>query len=136
MRASPSTSASCVGKDALLLVLGQDALNGLDRWHQWRRIPALAHLVVMTRPGEAPRYSRALEAELAGRWARSPAELAATPAGRVLELAVTPLAISSTAIRACVREPQALRRLVPDAVADYIESHGLYGAATPAPSGL
>lgn len=113
-------------EDALLLVLGQDALNGLDRWHEWRRLPELAHLVVMTRPGERPDYGGALSDELAPRLTDCAETLGSAPAGRVLPLAVTPLAISSTAIRRCVNDPAALRRLVPRAVAEHIEREGLY----------
>ncbi len=112
--------------DALLLVLGQDALNGLDRWHEWRRLPGLAHLVVMTRPGERPDYSAALDKELAPRQVDDPERLGQATAGSVLSLAVTPLAISSTAIREGVDDPAELRRLVPEAVAGFIEREGLY----------
>ncbi len=112
--------------DALLLVLGQDALNGLDRWHEWRRLPGLAHLVVMTRPGERPDYSAALDKELAPRRVDDPERLGQATAGSVLSLAVTPLAISSTAIREGLDDPAELRRLVPEAVAGYIEREGLY----------
>lgn len=112
--------------DALLLVLGQDALNGLDRWHEWRRIPELAHLVVMTRPGEAPAYGVALARELAPRHVEDPSALRERPAGCLLSVAVTPLAISSTAIRASIGDPAALRRLLPRAVAEHIEREGLY----------
>lgn len=118
--------------DALLLVLGQDALNGLDRWHEWRRIPKLAHLVVMTRPGEHPDYGEALARELASRRVDDPAALRERPAGRLLSLAVTPLAISSTAIRESIGDPAALRRLLPRSVADHIEREGLYRRAVAA----
>ena len=114
--------------DALLLVLGQDALNGLDHWHEWRRIPELAHLVVMTRPGESPRYSPALAAELAGRSAPSMEALAATPAGLLWPVTLTPVDVSSTQIRRRVDDPDALRRLVTAPVAEYIEAEGLYGS--------
>lgn len=113
-------------EDALALVLGQDAVNGLDRWHEWRRLPGLAHLVIMTRPGERPDYGPELAALLAGRETRNAADLLASRAGRVLPIAVTPLPISSTAIRASIGDPQALRRLLPGAVADHIEREGLY----------
>lgn len=118
--------------DSLVLVLGQDAFNGFDRWHEWRRIPTLAHLVVMTRPGERPVAGGAVEDWLADRAVSTPAELRDTPAGRVLFLDVPPVPVSSTQIRRCVSDPAALRRLVPGIVADYIERHGLYTDAATA----
>jgi nicotinate-nucleotide adenylyltransferase len=112
--------------DALALILGQDALNGLDRWHEWRRLPELAHLVVMTRPGESPDYGEQLARELRPRVVAGPEALREKPAGALLPLAVTPRSISSTAIRDRIGDPVALRRLVPDAVAAHIERAGLY----------
>jgi nicotinate-nucleotide adenylyltransferase len=113
----------------LLLVLGQDSANSLDRWHRWRELIRLAHLVIMTRPGQSPGYSAVLAESLAGREVRRRAELFSAPAGRVLHLEVTPLHISSTQVRTRAGEGRSLTDLVPDAVAAYIERHGLYGAA-------
>ena len=45
---------------------------------------------------------------------------------RFLTLAIRPHAISSTAVRAQVNDPIALRTLVTEPVADFIEQHGLY----------
>ncbi len=35
----------------LLLLVGADAFRGLPSWHRWRELFALAHLVVVARPG-------------------------------------------------------------------------------------
>ena len=43
---------------------------------------------------------------------------------------MTPLAISSTAIRNLVRDDASVRYLTPDPVADYIRSHKLYMTGT------
>ncbi len=118
--------------DALLLVLGQDAANGLAGWHQWRRISDLAHLVIMSRPGERPDYPPALASEIERRSTDDASTLGRSPAGRVMFVPVTPREISSTEIRACVGDPHALRRLVAAPVADYIETHGLYQTRAPA----
>jgi nicotinic acid mononucleotide adenylyltransferase len=39
---------------------------------------------------------------------------------------MTPLAISSTAIRTLAGEGASIRYLTPDSVADYVRSHNLY----------
>lgn len=113
--------------DARALVLGQDALNGLDRWHAWRDLPELAHLVVMTRPGETPNYGPELAEALEGRETDDPRDLRRLPAGRMFTVPVTPRDISSTAIRRCAGDGATLRALVPAAVAGYIERERLYG---------
>ena len=132
-RAGPSYMVDTLGSlraeyphDALALILGQDALNGLDHWHEWRRLPELAHLVVMTRPGESPAYGEALARELQPRTVSDPDALRRNLAGSVLPQVVTPRPVSSTLIRDCIDDPVALRRLVPDAVAEHIEREGLY----------
>jgi nicotinate-nucleotide adenylyltransferase len=113
-------------EDALALIVGQDALNGLDRWHEWHRLPELAHLVVMTRPGESADYGEQLARELQPRTVTGPDALRQKRAGALLPLAVTPRPISSTVIRDRIDDPVALRRLVPDDVATHIEREHLY----------
>ncbi|QOC22102.1 nicotinate-nucleotide adenylyltransferase [Wenzhouxiangella sp. AB-CW3] len=112
----------------VILCLGQDAANQLAGWHRWRELFELAHLVVMKRPRSRPRYPDAVARELAPRRARSTAALMNEPAGRVRNLEVTQLAISSTDIRnrlAAGRDP---RFLLPATVLAYIRKHGLYDA--------
>ena len=56
-------------------------------------------------------------------------ELLAAPAGKVMTFSMTPLAISSTAIRALAAEGASIRYLTPDPVVEYIRSHRLYAGA-------
>jgi nicotinate-nucleotide adenylyltransferase len=112
----------------LLLLIGQDAANGLDGWHQWRRLFELAHLVILRRPGAAPQGSRDVLQALDERRVDDPEALRASVAGSVFDLEVTPLEISSTGIRAECAAGYSPRYLLPDPVLDYIEEHGLYRA--------
>lgn len=110
----------------IMLCLGQDAANDLDRWHDWQRLLELAHLVVMTRPDSEPGYSKTLAAHLQGRWGESPGDLMTGPAGRVCNINVTRLAISSTDIRQQLAAGRNPRFLLPSTVLAYIRKHGLY----------
>ncbi|MCK5724204.1 MAG: nicotinate-nucleotide adenylyltransferase, partial [Gammaproteobacteria bacterium] len=38
--------------ESLCLILGMDAFNGLEQWHQWQQIFELANIAVMKRPAE------------------------------------------------------------------------------------
>jgi len=112
--------------DSLALLVGQDAANDLDRWHDWRRLLRLAHLVIISRPDRPAAYSARLETFLEERVVESPAALRGAPAGSVLYLAVPPVPVSSTGLRDRIDAPGALRLQVPAPVADYIEAHDLY----------
>ncbi len=100
----------------LVLLLGRDAFAGLTTWRRWADLFAHAHIAVMTRPGEGPAWPPDLQREWARRLVEAPAALRNAPAGRVLTLNVTALAISASHVRdllAAGREP---RWLVPDAL--------------------
>ena len=110
----------------IMLCLGQDAANGLDRWHEWQRLLELAHLVVMTRPDARPEYSDTLAEYLEGRFVETAGALMDNPAGCVCNVNVTRLAISSTDIRRQIADRRNPRFLLPSTVLAYIRKHGLY----------
>jgi nicotinate-nucleotide adenylyltransferase len=98
----------------LVLILGADTLAGLHTWHRAEEIPALAHLVGVTRPGHDLRSTDAL----------------GLPPGSVTYVEIPALDVSSSGIRARVADGAPIRYLVPDAVATYVEDHGLYRGAS------
>jgi nicotinate-nucleotide adenylyltransferase len=117
----------------LAWIVGADALLGLASWHRWRELFALAHLVVVGRPGVdiGAGLPAALLPEWSARLARDPAALRAAPAGAIYRQDVTPQPISATAIRAALARGApgvaAVRGLLPDRVLAYIGRNGLYG---------
>ena len=100
----------------LVLLLGADAFALLPTWHRWRELFDLAHIGVLTRPGHIPPLPDELTAAIASRETADVETLRATPAGRVLRIAITPLEISATKIRALLREGHEPRWLLPDAL--------------------
>lgn len=113
-------------EDALILLLGQDSANSLDTWHDWERICELAHLVIMSRPDQAPVYGPQLAREIKQRTVTDPASLGGCSAGLVLPLQVPDVPVSSTLLRERLAARGSLRDLVPDPVAEYIDRQGLY----------
>jgi len=89
---------------SLTLLLGADAANELDAWHQAEEIPGLASIVVFARAGVPVPRSRLIS--------------------RTIE--VPAVEISATQIRRRVREGRPIRYWVPDAVAEYVTRHRLY----------
>jgi nicotinate-nucleotide adenylyltransferase len=117
------------GARPIVLLLGADAFSALPTWHRWQELLELAHIVVAHRAGRPPEAAE-LPAELVqacvARHATDPAALRELPAGRVLALPMTPLAISATELRARLATGRSVRYLLPPEVLDYIRSRRLY----------
>lgn len=115
----------------LVFLLGSDAFARIDTWHRWEELFGLAHFAVAIRGGDEAWSSRgpgAFPAGVGPRVTLNLRELLCSPAGKVMTFSMTPLAISSTAIRALARDGGSVRYLTPDPVAEYIRSHRLYQA--------
>ena len=110
----------------LILLVGQDAANALDRWHRWESLFELAHLAVMRRPDTVSHYPDELAAVMQERRVEKPDSLMDSDAGRVVYLEITQLEISSTAIRRLFSAGHSARFLLPDSVIGYIHRHRLY----------
>lgn len=116
------------GEQPLCLALGMDAFGELDSWHRWRDIPSLCHLVVMQRPG-SPWPQRGVMADLV-KQARvdAPQALRSRPAGGIIGVPVTQLAISSTQIRGLLAAGRSPRYLLPDVVLERIRQENWYAS--------
>ena len=116
----------------LCLLMGGDAFLMLHTWHAWKRLFDLAHIVVMQRAGGRPlgnainEADAALRSEYHARLAPAPRALRDLPAGSILVADMPALEISATDIRRRCSEARDTRYLLPDAVANYIQSHHLY----------
>ena len=99
---------------SLILLLGADAFAGLPTWHDWRQLFDLAHMVVLTRPGHTLELPAELAVEIAPRQTSDSQQLREMPAGKLLNLPVTPLEISASAVRALLASSREPRWLLPD----------------------
>ena len=114
------TLEAFAGQGELHWLVGADMLADLPNWRRAREVLELARIVVAVRPPWHRRLDEML-AELRGHF---PSEVVASLGESVVETPV--IDISSTAIRNRVARGLSVRYLVPDAVRDYIERHGLY----------
>lgn len=112
--------------DALCLILGSDAFEGLYQWHQWQRISCLAHIVVAYRPGWRGAEHSAMMTRLKENYTQDVRDLLAVPYGKVIASPVTQLEISATRIRQLVKLGQSPRFLLPDSVFEYIKINEIY----------
>ena len=107
--------------DELFLILGGDQAAALPRWHEPETVLSLATVAVVERSN----WSRNAIGITIGRL---------PGAERIRYLDMPVMQISSSSIRRRVREGLPIRYLVPDKVATYIETNGLYGAAKKEPT--
>ncbi|UCE89704.1 MAG: nicotinate-nucleotide adenylyltransferase [Pseudomonadota bacterium] len=136
-RAGPSYSVDtleslrgALGAEPLALIIGMDAFLGLDTWHEWQRIPTLAHLVVTHRPGWSLQQlggSSALLQLVSERAVEDTGMLHHSPAGYLVFQPVTQLEISATRIRTLVRARKDIHYLVPEHVHQLIKAQAIYG---------
>jgi len=93
----------------LFLLVGEDLAGQIATWRESARIADLAEIVVLSRPGCEPAASMPGAVTLPMR-----------------RLQTRRIELSSREIRERVRTGKSIHGFVPDAVADFIESAGLY----------
>lgn len=113
-------------ESALCLIVGMDAFLGLPKWHLWRELLELAHLVVAHRPGWRAPSMGPLGELLVDRGTGRIGDLHESRAGCIYIHAVTQLEISSTELRKLIAAGRDPRYLMPDAVREIIEQSGCY----------
>jgi nicotinate-nucleotide adenylyltransferase len=116
------------GVQPLCLALGMDAFAALETWHRWRDILALCHLVIMQRPGSAWPSQGVIAGWVERARVDAPQLLRRQPAGCIIAVPVTQLAVSSTQIRALLAAGRSPRYLLPDAVLDRIRQENWYAS--------
>jgi nicotinate-nucleotide adenylyltransferase len=107
--------------DELFLLLGGDQAAALASWHEPEQVLELATPAVVERVG----YTRSTIAIQLAR-------LKGVDRVRYIDMPL--MQVSSTSIRRRVATGKPIRYLVLERVGEYIGSHGLYGASTPAPA--
>jgi nicotinate-nucleotide adenylyltransferase len=110
----------------LSLIMGADAFESFNTWHDWQDIPNFAHLIIMNRP-ELPNTKTGWMGDiLRERCTQNPKELTQKLAGCIYELRVDPIDISATSIRGKLKHQQSIAHEVPDKVFNYINDRKLY----------
>jgi nicotinate-nucleotide adenylyltransferase len=115
----------------IVFLTGSDAFARIDTWHRWAELFDFAHFAVAVRANDEQWFSKgpgAFPREVWPRITLNARELLSAPSGKVISFSMTPLAISSTALRTLAAEGASIRYLTPDPVAEYIRSHNLYAA--------
>lgn len=116
----------------LVLIIGGDQFERFDTWREWERIPDLAHIAVARRAAVPPRLNPVLQKLRDARYLKYAGDLIESPAGHVVDLAMSPVDVSATEVRRLLGQARSskddarLAASVPPAVLDYIRAHHLY----------
>lgn len=117
------------------LVMGADAFLSLPTWKNWQQLFALAHIVVITRPGYAmaeTSMSEALRSEWKRRLVDDQERLENTKSGAIYCIDLHTDDLSSTRVRSLIKTGIGTTSILHPAVSTYIEERHLYSSGGPA----
>jgi len=115
-----------IPKQPLCLLIGEDVFASMNQWHDWKKIPDMAHLIIINRPGVTRPYNREIQPLIDERETHDIHALASQPGGKIMRHLIDPLTISATDVRKKLKAAEDVSREVPEAVLHYIEQHHLY----------
>jgi nicotinate-nucleotide adenylyltransferase len=109
--------------DRLYLLIGMDAWEQFEHWHQWREIIKYCHLVVLSRPNYAhvalsEFWQEKLSSDIQG--------LKGSAAGRLVFVTIPASEAASNEIRERIKQGRSTHNDLPQAVIDYIQEQQLY----------
>lgn len=114
------------GHGEISLALGADAYAEIATWHRPDEVLAMAHVVVLTRPGFEVDLKEPLPEGIRERYREEDGVDLRGADTTIRSMAVTGMDISASRIRAMVASGKSVRYLVHDGVYRYIVEKGLY----------
>jgi nicotinate-nucleotide adenylyltransferase len=109
---------------ALFFITGADAFRDIATWKHYPAILDRCHFVAVSRPGCPASSLRTTLPDLAARMQDATAHANGLPRIHLVNAPTAP--VSSTEVRQRVESGLSITGVVPPAVANYIEKHGLY----------
>lgn len=109
-------------------IIGTDSLKEIRVWKDYERLFHLSHFIVVTRPGvEFEAAWAGMPRPLRDRFCRQGDRLVHSGSKVLIPSAVSGLDISSSRVRALLKDGQSIRYLVTESVRTYIKEKHLYG---------
>lgn len=116
------------------LILGIDAFLDIPRWWRPEQLVSMANFIVISRPGfsfsalrESPYVASGMKLLKDIDRSRNEANIIKLKTNRnAILFRLTPIGISSTQIRKCIRQGKSIKYLLPPEVHSYIITHKLY----------
>ena len=114
---------------AFCFLMGSDAFLKLESWHLWNELFNYCHILIIERR-ESPIIVDQLTSDLKKEWSerltQNIEDLRGSSFGLIMTKKFEYIDISSSQIRDAIYSNKNLTNLLPAAVADYINLHGLY----------
>ena len=112
---------------SLCLLMGADAFNTMHTWYQWKDLLNLVHIVIAERPGSFTSPDNAeLQDLLVANQTCNLSNLYDSPSGKIFQIAMPLLDISSTQVRNIFLSKKNPAMLLPENIIEYIESSHIY----------
>lgn len=114
---------------AFCFLMGSDAFLKLESWHLWNELFNYCHILIVERresPIIVDQLTSALKKEWSERLTQNIEDLRGSSYGLIMTKKFEYIDISSSQIRDAIYSNKNLTNLLPAAVADYINLHGLY----------
>ena len=114
---------------AFCFLMGSDAFLKLESWHLWNELFNYCHILIVERresPILVDQLTSALKKEWSERLTQNIEDLRGSSLGLIMTKKFEYIDISSSQIRDAIYSNKNLTNLLPAAVADYINLHGLY----------
>ncbi len=114
---------------AFCFLMGSDAFLNLESWHLWNELFNYCHILIVERresPIIVDQLTSALKKEWGERITQNIEDLRGSSYGLIMTKKFEYIDISSSQIRDAIYSNKNLTDLLPAAVADYINLHGLY----------
>lgn len=116
-------------EEAFCFLMGSDAFLNLESWHLWNELFNYCHILIVERresPIIVDQLTSALKKEWGERITQNIEDLRGSSYGLIMTKKFEYIDISSSQIRDAIYSNKNLTDLLPAAVADYINLHGLY----------
>lgn len=116
----------------MFFIIGTDAFKDIETWKDFPTILDRANFAVVSRPGlpahEMPQRLPSIAARMSPPAGPGAAGARSSPSIFLIDAATAD--VSATAIRSRVAARESIARLVPEAVRQHIEQHGLYSSSS------
>lgn len=111
------------------LIIGQDAFQTFDQWHQWQSILDYCHLIIVSRPHSSNQMNAAIKTFVKDHETKIFSDLSLATSGKIFFCEIPPFELSATQLREQLSQQQPNEKAIPSLVYQYILQHRLYGTS-------